>query len=93
MGAVLGFQETLKALSDPVRREIVELLKDKRLPAGDIAAHFDLTGATVSHHLSVLKSAGLVTEERQGKFIYYELNASVFEEVLSWILKIKEHSK
>jgi len=89
----LGFQETLKALSDPVRREIIELLKEKRLPAGEIVACFELTGATISHHLSVLKNAGLITEERQGTYIYYELNASVFEEILSWILKIKEQPK
>lgn len=86
----MSFQQTFKALADPVRRKIIELLKEKRLPAGKIAAEFKLTNATISHHLSILKNTGLVTEERQGKFIYYELNASVFEEIMAWILKIKE---
>ena len=84
-GGILGISETLKAISDPVRREIMELLKYEKKTAGDIAAHFDLTNATVSYHLSMLKKAGLVAETRYKKYIYYELNISVFEELLIWI--------
>nr|WP_319490064.1 autorepressor SdpR family transcription factor [uncultured Caproiciproducens sp.] len=80
----MSFPETFKALSDPTRREILSILKDGALPAGEICEHFHMTGATVSHHLSILKNADLVTDRRSGKFIYYELNLSVFEEVLNW---------
>lgn len=80
--------ETLKAISDPVRREILEQLKDGRKTAGDIASNFNLTGATVSYHLSNLKKANLVTETRQKNFLFYELNSSVFEDVLVWIYKL-----
>ena len=81
----LGFAETFKALSDPTRREILNLLKEKDLSAGEIVEHFDMTGATISHHLSILKKANLITDTKKGKYIYYELNLSVFEEVLTWI--------
>ncbi len=81
----MGLQETLKAISDPSRREILDILKDGQKTAGEIAAHFDATGATISHHLSILKQAGLISDEKKGKYIYYELNMSVFEEILSWI--------
>ena len=81
----MGFGETFKALSDPVRREIMVLLKDGKRTAGDIGSHFDMTGATISYHLSQLKKAGLVAESRQKNFIYYELNTSVFEEAMLWI--------
>ncbi|HAX52923.1 autorepressor SdpR family transcription factor [Muricomes intestini] len=84
----MGMSETLKAISDPVRRKILELLKSERLSAGEIGSHFELTGATISHHLSVLKKAGLVTETREKNFIYYELNVSVFEDVLVWIYQL-----
>lgn len=77
--------DTFKALSDPTRREILNLLKQGPLSAGEISEHFDMTGATVSHHLSVLKDAGLVYDRRDGKFIYYILNLSVFEEAMSWL--------
>lgn len=80
----MSMANTFKALSDPTRREILNLLREQPLPAGEIAAHFSMTGATVSHHLAILKDAGLVSDRREGKFIYYELNLSVFEEVLSW---------
>ena len=80
----MSFPETFKALSDPTRREILNLLKERPLPAGEIVEHFDTTGATISHHLSILRSADLITDKREGKFIYYELNLSVFEEVLNW---------
>ena len=81
----MGFQETFKALSDPVRREILIMLRDGKLSAGEIAGKFDMTGATISYHLSQLKKAGLITESKYKNFIYYELNASVFEEVILWI--------
>ena len=81
----MGISETVKAISDPVRREIMELLKYEKKTAGDIAAHFDLTNATVSYHLSILKKAELIVETRYKKYIYYELNISVFEELLIWI--------
>ncbi len=80
----MSFPETFRALSDPTRREILNLLKDRSLSAGEIVGHFDTTGATVSHHLNILKNADLITDKRMGKFIYYELNLSVFEEVLNW---------
>ena len=85
----MGFSDTMKALSDPVRREILNLLKGGRMTAGDIAGRFDMTGATVSYHLSQLKKAGLVFESREKNFIYYSLNASVLEEVLLWIQSLK----
>ena len=81
----MGLSETMKALSDPVRREILELLKHGSKSAGEIASSFDLTAATVSYHLSLLKKAELVAERREKKYIIYELNASVFEELLLWI--------
>lgn len=89
----MGFQETFKALSDPTRREIIQLLKDGKLSAGDIVSHFSSTNATISHHLSVLKNADLITDERQGKYIYYELNASVIEEIIVWITALRGDQK
>ena len=77
--------ETLKAISDPVRRNILELLREEKRSAGELASEFNLSGATVSYHLTQLKKAGLILESRHKNFIYYELNASVFEEVLVWI--------
>ena len=77
--------ETLKAISDPVRRNILEMLKEEKKSVGELASEFHLTGATVSYHLTQLKKAGLILETRHKNFIYYELNASVFEEVLVWI--------
>ena len=81
----MGFAETFKALSDPVRREILQLLKAGAMSAGDIASHFDMTGATLSHHLSILKKAGLVDDNKKGTFVYYEINTSVMEDILTWI--------
>ena len=81
----MGMNETLKAISDSVRRDILQVLKDGKKSAGEIAEHFDLTGATVSYHLSILKKADLITEQKFKNFIYYQLNTSVFEEVLTWI--------
>ena len=85
----MGFSDTMKALSDPVRREILNLLRGGGMTAGDIAGRFDMTGATVSYHLSQLKKAGLVFERREKNYIYYSLNASVLEEVLLWIQSLK----
>ena len=85
----MSLQRTLKALSDPIRREILNLLKAGPMSAGDISARFDVTGAAVSRHLSVLKDADLIRDRRDGKFIFYELNASVLEEILLWITELK----
>ena len=85
----MGIQSTLKALSDPIRREILELLKQRRMAAGEISDHFDITAAAISRHLSVLKDADLIRDDRQGKFIYYELNTSVLEEIMLWITALK----
>lgn len=85
----MGLQSTMRALSDPIRREILTLLKGGRMSAGDICEHFDVTGAAISRHLSVLREADLIRDTREGKFIYYELNASVFEELLIWVSDLK----
>ena len=85
----MSLQNTLKALSDPIRREILNLLKAGRLSAGEIADHFPVTGASISRHLSVLKEADLIRDTREGKFIYYDLNASVLEEIMLWITDLK----
>ena len=85
----MGFQHTMKALSDPSRREILELLKTGRLSAGEIAEKFPVSGAAVSKHLSVLKDADLIRDTREGKFIFYELNTSVLEEVMLWLTGLK----
>ena len=89
----MGIQNTLKALSDPIRREILELLRSGRLSAGEIAEKFPVSGAAVSKHLSVLKESDLIRETREGKFIYYELNTSVLEEVMLWITGLKGEGK
>ena len=85
----MSLQNTLKALSDPIRREILNLLKSGRMSAGDIADHFPVTGASISRHLSVLKEADLIRDTREGKFIYYDLNASVLEEIMLWLSDLK----
>ena len=85
----MSLQNTLRALADPIRREILNLLKAGRLSAGEITDHFDVTAASISRHLSVLKEADLIRDKRQGKFIYYELNASVLEEIMLWITDLK----
>ena len=89
----MGLAETFKALSDPVRREILMMLRDGKKTAGEIAAHFQMTGATVSYHLSQLKKAELILEERQKNFIYYRLNTSVFEEMMLWIAQFSDRKK
>ena len=88
----MGIQQTMKALSDPIRRQILELLKAGRLPAGQIAEQFPVSDAAVSKHLSVLKEADLIRDAREGKFIYYELNTSVLEEVMLWLTTLKGES-
>lgn len=88
----MAFQETFKALSDPTRRAILDLLKGGAKTAGEIGSQFDMTGATVSHHLSVLKEAGLISDERRGKYIYYELNLSILDEITGWIAGLKGDS-
>ena len=85
----MSLQSTLKALADPTRREILNLLKQGRRSARDIADHFDVTNASISRHLSVLKDADLIRDSREGKFIYYHLNASVLEEIMLWISDLK----
>ncbi|MBQ8359564.1 MAG: winged helix-turn-helix transcriptional regulator [Oscillospiraceae bacterium] len=82
-------QHTLKALSDPIRREILNLLKRGRLSAGEISGHFSVTDASISRHLSVLKEADLIRDTREGKFIFYELNTSVLEEIMLWVRDLK----
>ena len=85
----MSLQATMKALADPIRREILNLLKQGRRSAGDIAQHFDVTNASISRHLSVLKEADLIRDTREGKFIYYGLNTSVLEEIMLWISDLK----
>jgi len=88
----VGLQRTLKALGDPIRREILHMLKSGRMTAGEITEHFPVTAAAVSRHLSVLKEADLLRDTREGKFIFYELNASVLEEIMLWITDLKGDS-
>ncbi len=85
----MALQQTLKALSDPTRREILDMLKSGRMSAGQIVEHFSVTGASISRHLSVLKEADLIRDTREGKFIFYELNTSVLEDVMLWIAALK----
>ena len=85
----MGIQATLKALSDPTRREILELLKAGCMAAGEIVDHFEFTAPAISRHLSVLKDADLIRDTREGKYIYYELNASVLEEIMLWITQLR----
>lgn len=85
----MGLQNTLRALADPIRREILSLLKAGPLSAGDICSHFTVTAAAVSRHLAVLREADLIRDRREGKFIYYELNTSVLEEIMLWLRELK----
>ena len=88
-GDLMGLHNTLKALADPIRREILNLLKSGKMTAGEITEQFDVTGASISRHLSVLKEADLIRDTREGKYIIYELNASVLEEIMLWITDLK----
>ena len=85
----MALQQTLRALADPIRREILNLLKSGRMAAGEITEHFPVTAASISRHLSVLKEADLIRDTREGKFIFYEINTSVLEETLLWIADLK----
>ena len=85
----MSIQNTLRALSDPIRREILYMLKQGSMSAGDIVSHFDVTGASISRHLSVLKDADLIRDRRDGKFIFYELNTSVLEDIILFITNLK----
>lgn len=85
----MGLQQTLKALADPIRRDILNMLKKGRLPAGEIAERFSVSAPSISRHLSVLKDADLIRDTREGKFIYYEINTSVLEETMLWIADLK----
>jgi len=89
----VGLQETMRALADPTRREILNLLKGGRLSAGEITDHFPVTAAAISRHLSVLKEADLIRDTREGKYIYYEMNASVLEEIMLFIRDLKGEKK
>ena len=89
----MGLQQTLRALADPTRREILNLLKKGRLSAGEITENFDMTAAAVSRHLSVLKEAGLIRDKREGKFIFYEVNLSVMEELIAWLKELGDYNE
>lgn len=86
----MGFQETFKALSDPARREILAMLKEGKKSAGEISEKFDMTSATISYHLSILKKSELVEEEKYKNFIYYSLNTTMFEEVMLWLSQFSD---
>ena len=92
-GDIMRFQESFKALSDPTRREILNLLRAGPMPVGDILEHFSITGASLSHHLSILKNAGLIDDEKQGKYIYYTLNTTVLDDILNWMMSLKGGEK
>lgn len=85
----MSFEASFKALSDPVRREILQILKNGRLSAGEIGSHFDMTGATISYHLNILKKAGLIWEEKEKNFVYYDLNTSILEEIMTWLIELE----
>ena len=85
----MGFAETFKALSDPIRREILMMLRDGSMSAGEIGSHFDMTGATISYHLKILKKAELIFEKKEKNYIYYTLNTSVVEEIMLWLSELK----
>lgn len=89
----MKFQETFKALGDPTRREIISLLKDGPLHVQQIVDHFVTSNATISHHLAILKKAELILDEKKGKYIYYELNTSVLDEIIGWISSLKDEKK
>ncbi len=88
----MGYQETFKALSDKTRREILTLLRSGPLSVGEIGSHFDISGATLSHHLTILRQADLIIDSKKGKFIYYELNTTVLDDILIWIKSLKEEA-
>ena len=85
----MGFQDSFKALSDPTRREILTLLRAGPLTVGELLEHFSITGASLSHHLSILRHAGLIDEEKKGKYIFYTLNTTVLDDILNWMMSLK----
>lgn len=85
----MGFQDSFKALSDPTRREILNLLRAGPMAAGELLEHFPITGASLSHHLSILKHAGLIDDEKKGKYIFYTLNTTVLDDILNWMMSLK----
>lgn len=87
----MSFETSFKALADPVRRHILQLLKNGQMSAGEIASHFDMTQATISYHLSVLNKADLISKEKDKNFIYYSLNVSIVEEIMSWLVGLKRN--
>lgn len=89
-GENIQFQKTMKALNDATRRQILELLKEERLNAGEITSHFKMSNATISHHLSILKDADLVCDEKDGKYVYYDINTKVLDDVILWFKNLKE---
>lgn len=89
----MSFEKSFKALADPVRREILQLLKNGRMSAGDIAQHFHMTKATISYHLRLLKEADLIWEEKEKNFIYYDLNLTLIEEIMGWLINLKEREQ
>ena len=89
----MSFQQSFKALADPTRRQILELLREGPLTAGETGGRFPMTAATISHHLSVLREAGLVLDERRGKYIYYELNMTVMDELLAWAASFRREEE
>lgn len=89
----MALQQTLRALADPIRREILNMLKEGRLSAGEITEKFSVTAASISRHLSVLKEADLIRDNREGKFIFYEINTSVLEEAMLWLIDLKGDSE
>ena len=89
----MAFNEVFKALSDKTRRKILELLKEEDRTAGEIAEYFNITKASISHHLSILKQANLISDEREGQFSYYSLNTSIFEEVIGWFMELSDKEK
>lgn len=89
----MSFQDSFKALSDPTRREILNLLRAGPMAAGELLEHFPITGASLSHHLSILRHAGLIDDEKKGKYIYYTLNTSVLDDILNWMMSLKGTEK
>lgn len=85
----MSFETSFKALADPARRKILQLLKNGQMSAGEIAGHFDMTQATISYHLNVLKKADLISEEKEKNYIYYSLNTSIIEEIMTWLVDLK----
>ncbi|MCI8310840.1 MAG: winged helix-turn-helix transcriptional regulator [Lachnospiraceae bacterium] len=85
----MGFQDSFKALSDPTRREILTLLRAGPLTVGELLEHFSITGASLSHHLSILRHAGLIDDEKKGKYIFYTLNTTVLDDILNWMMSLK----